>query len=469
MYSEEIEREQRFRLALRMGIPIFLFIGILLYSLLTPYFKEIPYTFVIAVIGSLAIAVYFQFYLIYQAFDERVTDTQTHTFTSDYFNKIFSKRIAKNTQTLFLYSVKNIPDINDKLGIKKANILLYTVAKRIDTFLEERNISKPVISRIRGGDFLIMIEGERQQYRQLFDLMYSKMSSILINDIEVTVSGAMIDTAISTDYEKLIDRLYELQIEQQKNRMLMDEENENLSELEAKVYGALEHKRFSIMGQKVDFDAASYIDVSVKLIADNGKLIHQKRFLPIINREGMRKRYDYEKIVALFAAINEEDENTYCVSVAAETLRNRRFLQDLQEFLQTQKHHHLAILFKENDYYANIKRFNALLQEYKDMGITLILDDLGNNPTSQLYLKDLDIDIVRFDGAYGKRINDTGYKSMVEGLDVVAKRLGKKSWVRLIEDESAYKVAKSIGIDLISGNYLGKIAPLKSNDIKETA
>ncbi len=468
MYSEVIERGQRFKLALRMGIPIFLFIGILLYSLLAQYLKEIPYTFVILVIGSLAVAVYFQFYLIYKAFDERITDAQTHTFTSEYFNKIFTKQVAKKPQTLFLYSIKNIADINDKWGIKKANILLYMTAKRIDDFLQERNILKTPISRIRGGDFLLMIEGERVENRHLFDLMCSKMSTAVINDIEVIASSAIIDSTISTDFEKLIDRLYELQTEHQKNRLLMDEESENLSDLETKVHMALEHKRFSIMGQSVSGEAGKFIDVSVKLIAHDGKLIHQKRFLPIINREGLRQQYDYEKIVALFTSISTSDEHIYCMSVAAETLRNRVFLEKLRQFLQTRKLQHLGIIFKENDYYSNIKRFNNMLQEYKNMGITMILDDIGNNMTSQLYMKDLDIDIVRFEGTYGKRLDDTGYKSMVEGFNIAAHGMGIKSWIRLLEEERAYLEAKNIGINLFSGNYLGKITALKSINTEKT-
>ena len=71
MYTEEIERIQRFKLALRMGIPIFMLASILLFSLLTQYFEHIPSNFIIIIVGLLAIAVYFQFFLIYQGFKER--------------------------------------------------------------------------------------------------------------------------------------------------------------------------------------------------------------------------------------------------------------------------------------------------------------------------------------------------------------------------------------------------------------
>ncbi len=460
MYTEELERGQRFWVALRMGVPIFLLTGILLYSLLTQYFEVIPYNFIIVIIGSLGVAVYFQFYLIYQAFDERITDSATHTFTGEYFTKLFSRRIRKRTQTLILFSVNNLPDINQKMGLKKANQLLYVLARQIDTFLQERKIERPAIYRVRGGDFVIMIEGERQENRNTFDLLSTKIGTSVINNIEISSSGAIIDSTLSDDLNKLIDRLFELQFERRKTLEMMEEDNEKLGDIERRVFEALEYSRFSIMGQKVHGRDETLIDISIKLVDHEGKLIHQKRFLPIISREGIQRRYDIEKIKSLLLHIDESINAKYAVHIACETLRSRLFLDDLSTLSKKYNLGSLAFIIEEQEYYSNIKRFNALLQSYRSFGITIIIDALGANHTSQLYMKDLDADIIRFEGSYGKKITDEGYLGMVEGLNVAAKRMGIRSWIRMIEDEESLRLAKSVGIDLYSGNYLDTITSL---------
>jgi EAL domain-containing protein (putative c-di-GMP-specific phosphodiesterase class I) len=77
------------------------------------------------------------------------------------------------------------------------------------------------------------------------------------------------------------------------------------------------------------------------------------------------------------------------------------------------------------------------------------------------FLKELKIDVLRFDNTYGKHIDEPEYQHIVKGLNVVAQGLGLRSWIRMIENEKQEKIVTGLGIDFVQGNYLGRISSLE--------
>jgi hypothetical protein len=84
-YPEKKEREHRFVLALRMGLPIFFLSTVSLFALLTQHYTTFSSLIVLS-IAILGVMIYFIFYLIYQSSRENITDPITHTFTSEFFS-----------------------------------------------------------------------------------------------------------------------------------------------------------------------------------------------------------------------------------------------------------------------------------------------------------------------------------------------------------------------------------------------
>ena len=115
LYPHKKEREHRFLLALRTGLPLFLLAGILMFFRLSDYFEIIPVGFYIAAIFILAISIYFIFYMIYRGFDEQITDPITHTFTRQKVISILKDEIVKDRHySIILISVENLSDINSR-------------------------------------------------------------------------------------------------------------------------------------------------------------------------------------------------------------------------------------------------------------------------------------------------------------------------------------------------------------------
>jgi len=461
LYPEEKERENRFKLALRMGLPIFLLAIVSFSALLYQYFNSIPVTFVFISIIIFAVMIYYIFYLIYRGFEERVTDPVTFAFTREYTKKLFEKEIQKGPYTIILLSIDNLGDINSRFGIKNGDKVLYNVAHLIGRYLKEKGIQKVPIGHYKGGDFFIGLRGNREKYQTIMEMMCIKFENYRLQDIEVSISAVIADTSFSSDLDQLTEHLNELKNEKE---LIEDEEEINQSDLENRVINAVKNRLFQLMYQRIveNFET-KMVEISVKLNSDGNKLIHQKTFMPIISRSGLLREFETMIFESVLRECSKTEENiVFVIPVSPSTLRQQRFFNDVQMLFSNNEAARNKIMFtlKEKEYYHHVSRYNDRIQAYRRMGIYIALDRLGVFHTTMLYLKDLDVDMVCFDTLYGRHIKEKGYQAILSGLNTTAKDLGIKTWIKMIEDEEGARIASKIGIDCMQGNYLGRISLL---------
>ncbi len=465
LLPEEKERALRFKLALRMGLPIFILFLIVSISFFSIEQEDISsYYFVIAV-SVFAVMIYYIFYLIYQGQEERITDPITHTFSREYLNNYIDKQIQKGPYTILLVSVRNLTEINSRYGLKKGDRVLYEVGQWIGAFLKEKEIERFPIGHYKGSDFLIGLPGTKERYQNLLDLMCLKFQNRTIDEIEIGLASAIVDTNYSRDIEQLTTRLFDIADEKLAYKQAFEEEEIDPTELESSVIQAIKKHAFSLMFQIVDEkESASMLEASVKLINDDGKIIHQNKFMPVIDRLGLRRTYD-EMILEKVVKVSENVPHNLilALSLSPSSVRNNSFLERALTLLSNNESARGRIMFvlSENDYYDYPKRYNELLQAYRRLGIFIAIDNFGAFKSSMAFLKDLKVDVLRFDNSYGKHIKEKEYQDIVKGLNVVAQGLGLRSWIRMIEDESEEKIVTALGIDFVQGNYLGKIASLE--------
>ena len=465
LLPEEKERELRFKLALRMGLPIFLLFVIILISFFSFGDGKIPAFFLVIAISAFAVMIYYIFYLLYQGQEERITDPITHTFSREYLINYFKKQINKGPYTILLVSVRNLTDINSRYGVKKGDRVLYEVGHWIGTFLKEKEIQRFPIGHYKGSDFLIGLPGTKEKYQNLIDLMCLKFQNRTIDEIEISLTSAIVDTKYSHDIDQLTTRLFDISDEKLINKQVIDEDEIDPTELEASVIHAIQKHSFSLMFQIVDEkETASMLEASVKLINGEGKIIHQNKFMPVIDRLGLTRTYD-EMILEKVVKVSENVPHNLILafSLSPSSVRNNTFLERALTLLSHNESARGRIMFilSENDYYDHPKRYNELLQAYRRLGIFIAIDNFGAFKSSMTFLKDLKIDVLRFDNTYGKHITTKEYQDIVKGLNVVAQGLGLRTWIRMIEDKSQEKIVTSLGINFVQGNYLGKIASLE--------
>lgn len=463
-FPEEKERENRFKLALRMGLPVFALAVITMASAMMRYFDQIPSIFIIIAFGVLGVMVYYHFYMIYQGFHERITDPITLAFSREYFTKLMRKELKKKDYTFLLFSVINLNDINKQFGFSNGDRVLKETAKRISDYLFDRHMERVPVAHFKGGDFIIALEGKQEQYRSLMEILCVKFNQLNFDDIEVETVGSMSDSTRANSFDKIVDWLFELQSENIK-MLKEDEDVVDPDTIEQLVYDAIRTRSFSYRFQAAFKEERVLLyETAVKLVLSDQNLIHQKRFMPVINRLGLLRQFDEIQTEAAIDMINRLDgHELVAVNVAPSTLRNPHFFEYVMNHLSDNVglKSRLVFVMSEQNYYHQTKQFDARLQAFRRVGIRIAIDRVGGLHSSLRYLQELKIDMVRFEGAFTKHVDDQKSRAILEGLAQITQKLGYLSWIRMIETEPQYSAVKAIGIDILQGNYISPVDTIK--------
>ncbi|MDD4950803.1 EAL domain-containing protein [Sulfuricurvum sp.] len=452
-YTEEKEREHRFALALRMGLPIFFLSSVTLFALLTH--SSTLSSLILLSIALLAIMVYFIFYLIYQSTHENITDTITHTFTPEYFLRLFVKSLSKKNHTLVLISVENLWSINERYGVKNGDIALKNIVMKLDHFFRDKKIEKLPISRYKGGDFLLFLPGDKGENLPLIELFLSKYQNHVDNEIEIRIEAVMLDSRLSDNVDLLISRLYELH-----NDRISSEKEEfySINELENEIVDALEQKHFSVGFWPVCCDEYPTFDTTVKLIDSEGRFIHQSRYIPVLNRLNQMRHLESD-VLDTIAALCDERNRNFIVTISSVTLRNPYFFEHAMTLFERypMSRNKITLMFEEKEYCHQLERFVHQIAQYRKAGYKIALDRLGGYHTTLLYLKEMQVDMVRFDPLYIRHIKEAGYQNIIQGLNLSAHLCGAKTWISMVEDTYTNNLVQSLKINYRQGNYLGRI------------
>jgi len=452
------EREYRFRLALRMGVPIFSLIILFISTTILSADESLSAAFYFVSVILFVFAIYFILFLIYNGSEIRIIDPITQTFTREYLSKYLKKELKKkNDYSLILISIENLNNINNIYGFKNGDKVLYSVGEWISEYLESKNIKNFPIGHIKGGEFIIGLDGLKSDYNTIFDVMCIKSEKLKVDDIEIVISSTITDTSYSNKLDQLIENLYEIQKEKISKIGNTNRENINPNDLEMIVIDAIKNRKIMMKTQSIfNKNIESIKECSVKLFGENNKVIHQKEYMKVINRLGFEVEYDLIVLEKILENCVDDSEIIYAFSISPRSLRNHIFIAKAKELLKDSRESKSKIMFilSESEYYAQIAKYNSILKAFRDLGVMITIDRLGSLHTSFLYLKELDIDVVRFDSSYSKSAK---YKDVIDGLSVIAHKKGVKTWMKMIENKEISDMADNLNIDYKQGRYLAPI------------
>lgn len=465
LYPQEKERSHRFLLALRTGLPLFSLTIILIITSLSDYFQQIPGDFFILAILILAVFIYFIFYMIYRGFDEQITDPITHTFTRVQVISLLKKEISKHKEySILLISIENLSDINARYGIKAGDKVLRKIAYKAGTFFLNKGFKKFPIGHFKGGDFIIGLEGSQNKIKPFLEMFCIKYDDLIMNDIEIKIKGSIIDTALSRNVHALIEGVFEAHSNQSEDesdpKILTQNEDISLLEFEENVQTAIKERSFSLMFQPVEADEKT-VHISIKLQGKNGKIIHQKTFMPLVKRLGYEREFDEIVLEKVLEVCKRIENISFVFNLSPSVLRNRHFAYYLrQKLAQNAEGKRLIIILSEKEVYGNMRRYNDLIQQYRDLGLRFVLDNVGSLNASVEYIKRLDVDIIRFDKPFSRHLDSPAYRALLHGYMQMCTELGMRSWIKMVDTQESKAYFEAMKIDYIQGYAVSKIVNL---------
>ncbi len=460
LLSAKEERERRFILALRAGIPLLLLFSLLFY---TTFSKDgfaawtVENAFLMG--GLIFITIYFIFFLLEVDTKETLLDQTTEAYNYEAFLKKLQKH---HPETVTILLVKNLSTINENYGTVVANTMLHTLASRLNDSMHAHQIKKDWIGRHFGGEFLIALDLDSKAFQKILEQFIQDNQTI--DTIEIDYRFTLISCG-ETSPEKALallkDELLAQELKPDKKPTPVKDAT-LLSKLERSVITALEKESINLYFRplyNIKKEAIDSYEIAIKLKTEEGKEILPRDYLPIVNRQGLGRTYDFaifRRIVEI--ALLTEDHISYSFNLSPFSLRDRDFLENVFKLLEEKEidASRLIVEIYERKTHHNLSAYLKTLSRIRAKGIRICIDNFGSSNASMEYMKHFKFDVVQFDRDFVTNLNDANSLSIFKSLIDMSKGLQITTVAKWVDREEQKQQLKELGVDYLQGFGIGK-------------
>jgi len=195
-----------------------------------------------------------------------------------------------------------------------------------------------------------------------------------------------------------------------------------------------------------------------------GHIIAPDNFIPAVERCQRMPEIDQWIIRQVFDWI--EQNQTYfdkidgiAINLSGQSINKEEFLEFLKGLLSTRNIPHQKLTFEITETVAagNLLNVKEFILQIKQFGCKFSLDDFGSGYSSYAYLKSLNVDYLKIDGAFVKDIaNNKADVAIVKSMNEIAHSLGMETIAEYVENNEIRDILREIGVDYVQGYGIEK-------------
>ncbi|MBX5459529.1 MAG: EAL domain-containing protein [Steroidobacteraceae bacterium] len=236
---------------------------------------------------------------------------------------------------------------------------------------------------------------------------------------------------------------------------------------------ALQDGRFDVFVQPIvrlnGDDAVSRHEVLVRLIGEGGAYLSPTWFMSAATRYRMLIELDravighvLQKLEAQRAMLTER-KMRFSVNLSGPTIGDADFLEWLASRIGGAGVPGDCLQFEitETAAVANIAQTQAMIRRLRARGVRFALDDFGTGVSSFAYLKFLDVQMLKLDGAFVRDLlSNPRAESLVRGIAQLGRGMNIETVAECVETEAVRVRLTELGIDCAQGFLFGKPRPI---------
>jgi len=428
--------------------------------------------------------------------DERVQYLATRDNITGLLNrKTFIEMVAEwltNHQNvhcngaLMLVNIDGFKDINDTLGHGVGDELIRHVAEVLeDTFMgadiPSGNITDgAMLGRLGGDEFAVFMPDDDANVgmamadrirRNIEEFRFPALAiqlTVCIGVVSYPEHGktskelfTKVDTAIhrakaSGRNKCHLFRPEDMDIEISRTRI----------QQKVRIQKALEEGRFIPWFQPIlnlRDNKVHHYEALARMQGEEGKIVFPNEFIDTAERFGMIGAIDRiitEKTMRLQAEMGRKGRHySFAMNLSGKNLGDEELLSFLQSKIEETgaDPNHLAFEITETAAVQDLGKAVKFISTLKSMGCKFSLDDFGVGFTSFVYLREMQVDNIKIDGSFVKKLHENpDDQFIVKAIVGVAKGMGIETVAEFVEKEETLKLLREFGVDYAQGYFIGK-------------
>lgn len=422
-----------------------------------------------------------------KAMEEQLLEQATHDALTLLPNRIilqdriqqelrYSKRSNKMATILF-FDLDGFKFINDSLGHDFGDILLQSVARRLERCVREQD----TVARWGGDEFVILLTSLSQEgeiipiVRKCLEavekpFIIEKHTVNITSSVGITILpkngvtvGTLLKNADSAMYEAKSSGRNSYKFYSSE----MNKNTENKLELINDLHEALESNQLKLHYQPIiDFQTGSIVGAEALLRWYHPKrgVISPQEFIPLAEETGLILPIgEWVLRNACLQNVSWQQEKLQPISISI-NLSGQQFRQrDIRVLVENilkdtrMEAKYLDLELTESVIMENSQIYLNYMLELKELGVDLVIDDFGTGYSSLSYLKLFPVDKIKIDKSFVSGLpNDIDDAAIVRAILAMAKQLNLGVVAEGVETIEQFSFLRNHGCDTCQGFLFSK-------------
>jgi len=380
-----------------------------------------------------------------------------------------------NNVSLLFFDVDDFKYINDAYGHLCGDDLLVKIAGDVGTLIRKNEM----FCRLGGDEFAILLpDAVKEDAESLAQRVLNAVANISVpvqgQSLSVTSSiGIAVYPLHAADSEELLAcadvAMYQAKEAGKNTWRVYEEESKSTQHLlkridwDTRIKYALENDGFTLNFQGV-YGAESrdlkFYEALVRLKSRRDEVLEYLpgQFINFAERFGTIVGVDrivLDKAIKMLSA----NDVVPCLSV---NVSGRSFDDPtLDEYILRKLDHYnvdasrLIIELTETSVVSDLHDAQRFIDSVRNFGCKVAIDDFGAGYSSFMYLKHLNVDIIKIDGLFTHDVSeDKNNQLFIKAIVDIAKGLGCKTVAEFVESKASLDMLLSLGVDMVQGYYL---------------
>ncbi|MCR5656310.1 MAG: GGDEF domain-containing phosphodiesterase [Butyrivibrio sp.] len=372
--------------------------------------------------------------------------------------------------------VRHFRIINERYGREKGNEVLLAIAETMQKCFGE----DAILGRTEADHFVMCVPEDEfdegvlmnamKQIGELVDTenyhLYFHLGVYRVEDPDLPVS-VMIDRA-DMALRTLHDRPENI-LTYYTNKLL--KENEYAREFLKDFDKTIEKGLFQIHLQPVYTADEKPVacEALSRLLKEDGTIVASEKYIHILENNEYIARLDHRNWDLVIKQLKEwqgtkMEKLFISVNVSPKDFFYMNAVKSLKSLLHTYRidSSKLIIEISEDDLMNDTERHFAIIDEFREAGFLVAIDNFGIGNVSLNMLKDVHADYVKFDKKFVAESDENSRCALILEYSMkLAKELGFKTVAEGVETKEQFDRLKALGCDFFQGYYFSRPMPIK--------